>query len=338
MKRDMNSETSRRDFARLCINLYKAHQRVVMRCLLVRLITGLYLQINKNEVLKMADIKETIGTLREKIVAEINEYNKALKENDFAKATRIEQGLKEVEAHYAEAKSVEVFNELEKSANPVKAAITMYSYPVVAHRPKRDDGVVTGFEVVDDKVHQIDLVKFCQFCNLPIAWQYKVEKFNQLLALRAANELKMTKTQIQKICDSFYMNDLARQIDMGETPDSNTAICKQLQQVLDSILFEDNGKGKNLYRANNHDVAYLLMCYTKRGKKPLSVSVAKNAYMHRLVLDVAHRIVTGKTYDLEYRMVSDTKSTRTKTRGEVKKTDGKTEAELVNTVNVKESA
>ena len=184
----------------------------------------------------------------------------------------------------------------------------MHSYLVVSHRIKREEGTVIGFEIVEDKVRQIDLIKFCEFCKLPTNWKYKVEKFNQLLALRTANELKMTKAQIKKICDSFYMSDLARQVEMGATPDSNTAICKQLQQVVDAILFEDNGKGKNVHRVNNHDVAYLLMCYTKRGKKVLSVAVAKNSYIQRLVLDVMHRIVTHKAYDLEYRMVSAEKA------------------------------
>lgn len=271
----------------------------------------------------MADIKKKISELREEVVAKINEYNEALKENDLAKATRIEQELKETEASYAELKSVEVFTELKEKENPVREAITTHSYLVISHKTLREDGVVKGFEIIEDKVRQIDLVKFCKFCNLDTMWQYNVERFNQLLAMRAANELKMTKAQIKKICDSFYMNDLARQIEMGGTPDSNTAICKQLQQVLDSILFEDNGKGKNVYRVNNHDVAYLLMCYTKRGKKTLSIAVAKNAYMHRLVMDVAHRIVTGKAYDLEYRMIADTKVSETKAKATTKKVEEK---------------
>lgn len=271
----------------------------------------------------MADIKKKISELRKEVVAKINEYNEALKENDLAKATRIEQELKETEASYAELKSDEVFTELKEKENPVREAITTHSYLVISHKTLREDGVVKGFEIIEDKVRQIDLVKFCKFCNLDTMWQYNVERFNQLLAMRAATELKMTKAQIKKICDSFYMNDLARQIEMGGTPDSNTAICKQLQQVLDSILFEDNGKGKNVYRVNNHDVAYLLMCYTKRGKKTLSIAVAKNAYMHRLVMDVAHRIVTGKAYDLEYRMIADTKVSKTKAKATTKKVEEK---------------
>ena len=268
----------------------------------------------------MADIKKLLSQQHDEIAAKIGEYNAALKENDFATMSRVEGELKEAEASYAETKCTEVFTELAKAESPVKAAIAAHSYLVVSHRNKRGEGgVIEGFEIVEDKVRQIDLVKFCDFCHLSTMWQYAVERFNQLLALRAATELKMSKAQIKQICDSFYMNKLARQIELGETPDSNTAICKQLQQVLDGILYEDNGKGKNVYRVNNHDVAYLLMCYTKRGKKTLSVAVAKNAYMHRLIADVAHRIVTNKAYDLEYRMISAEKVQKAKAEAAAEK-------------------
>lgn len=267
----------------------------------------------------MATIKDVISERRNDCIAKIDEYNAALKENDNAKMVKIEQELKENEAAYAEAKCEELFERLSKDENPVKAAITEHSYFVIAHKMRRGEGGVNeGFEIIEDKVRQIDLVKFCKYCHKDTDWQHNVEKFNQLLALRAANELKMTKAQIKKICDSFYMSRLAREVEMGGTPDSNTAICKQLQMIIDKVLYEDNGKGKNVYRANTHDVAYLLMCYTKRGKKVLSVSVAKNTYMHRLIFDIMHRVVTGKVYDLEYRMISDTKVVEAKAAAKAK--------------------
>ena len=111
----------------------------------------------------MADIKKIIGEHRDVIVKKIGEYNEALKENDLAKATRTEQELKDAEAAYAEAKCVEVFGELAQSENPVKAAVAMHSYLVVSHRVKREEGSITGFEIVEDKVRQIDLVKFCEY-------------------------------------------------------------------------------------------------------------------------------------------------------------------------------
>lgn len=286
----------------------------------------------------MDNIKELLHAKHEEIVARIDEYNAALKKNDFAAMSNIEGQLKEAEASYAETKCNELFARLAKSENPIKQAVIEHSYLTTGHKVKREDGVIKGFEIAEDKSKQIDLIKFCKYCNKSVEWQYSVQKFNQLLAMRAATELKMTKAQIKAICDSFYMDDLARKVDLGETPDSNTAICKQLQMVLDAILFEDNGKGKNAYRVNNHDVAYLLMCYTKRGKKTLSVAVAKNEYVHRLIMDVAHRIVTEKTYDLEYRMISADKVSKTKTKPAEEKKAEAPKTEGTETVIVKKTA
>lgn len=314
----------------------------------------------------MADIKKRLDKLNDlyvDILNKIDEYNKALKDNDLAKTRGLEQELKEIEKDYAEVKRTLVFDELKNEENPVKAAITTHSYYVVSHRTEREEGVITGFEIVEDKVCQIDLVKFCKHCSLPTNWQYMVEKFNQLMAMRTATELKMTKAQIKKICDSFYMNSLAKKVDLGETPTSNTAICKQLQKVFDAILFEapaenetpventdteakpetpaKSKKIKNIHRVNNHDVAYLLMCYSKRGKKTLSVAVAKNSYVHRLVMDVMHRVVTGKTYDLEYRMIKAKDSSESSTKDETPvNADVKPEvsAEEVETIVIEKTA
>lgn len=251
------------------------------------------------------DDMEILKKQYEDVVEAINGYNKALGDNDYAAMSRFESELKDAETAYADTQCRIVFKQLASTENPIKSAIARHSYFVVSHKVDHES---SNFEVVENKEKQIDLIKFCTACKFPTMWQYTVEKFNQLLALRAANELKMTKAQIKQICDSIYMNRLSREVEMGKTPDSNTAICKQLQQVIDAILFEDDGNGKNIYKANNHDVAYILMCYTKRGKKNLSVAVAKNAYMHRLVMDVMHRIITGKVYDLEYRMMPTEKN------------------------------
>lgn len=333
----------------------------------------------------MADIKKRIDDLHKDIVEKISDINKGLKakERDVAKLHLLDDDLKELEREYAKAKCVEVFDQLKNEENPVKAAIIMHSYFTTSHSYTRtDSGAITSIKIVEDKPRQIDLVKLCKHCGLPADWQYKVEKFNQLLAMKTATDLKMSKAQIKKICDSFYMSKLAKEIDMGATPTSNTAICKQLQQIFDAVLFEvsdktkteakseapakdevpventnaeakseapakNTKKVKNMHRVNNHDVAYLLMCYSKRGKKKLSVAVAKNSYVHRLVMDIMHRVVTGKTYDLEYRMIKKKDSAEVSAKDETPvnadvetKADTKAEvsAEEVETIVVEKTA
>lgn len=273
--------------------------------------------------------EKVLSELRGSIVEQIELFNKSLKESDFSKMAKAEAELKELETQYADLKATEVFDEVGDEENPIKAAIIKYWYPVLSHKNIREDGKLVKFELIEDKMRQIDLVKLAKYCNIKADWQYAIEKFNQLLTLRAANELKLTKKEIEQICNSFYMNKLSREVELGGTPDSNTQICKQLQKIVDDMVFEDDGKGKNKYKVNNHDVAYLLMCYTKKNnKKALTVSTAKHSVVHRLIMDIEHRVILGKVYGLDYKIAKDTETTVTK----------KVEAEKVSEKKTKKNA
>lgn len=253
----------------------------------------------------MLDYVKVLNERRAEIAAKVDAYNAAVKKNDFDEVQKAENELRAAEKEYAAEKQAGVFQALKETENPIKSAVEQRSFFVVSHKVERDDnGKPVSCVMVEDRERMIDLVKFCKFAGLDTMWQYKVQKANQLLAMRAANELGWSKKEIRALKDSFFMDAKARELEMGETPDSNSQICKILQEVFDSILFLDNGKGKNTYKVLNRDVAYILSCYTKRNnKKALTVSVAKNGYMHTLLVDIMHRIVTGKVYGLDYQMV-----------------------------------
>lgn len=284
--------------------------------------------------------EKVLSELRDSIVEQIELFNKSLRESNFSEMAKAEAELKELETQYAELKTTDVFDEVGDEENPIKAAIIKYWYPVLSHKNIREDGKLVKFELIEDKMRQIDLVKLAKYCNIKADWQYAIEKFNQLLTLRAANELKLTKKEIEKICNSFYMNKLSREVELGGTPDSNTQICKQLQKIVDDMVFEDDGKGKNKYKVNNHDVAYLLMCYTKKNnKKSLTVSTAKHSVVHRLIMDIEHRVVLGKVYGLDYKIAKDTETTVAKkveaAKDKVSKKETKKNAEKVAEVEKK---
>ena len=250
-------------------------------------------------------MSKVLETLRKDIEVRINAYNGLiLKKGDFAKMNAIEGEIRDAEAAYAEQQMREVFEECKKQPNPILAAVKRYDYPVLAHRLIREDGVVTEMALVEDRTKQIDLVKLCKALGLSHLWEYKVEKFGNLLCMRSAKELGWSDAQIKQIERLYYCNALSRKEEMGAVPTSNNQIVKLLQQVLDAVLPLDPETGKSQYRCNSHDVAYLLMAYTKRnGKKKLTIEVSKNSFVHRLVMDVMHRIVCGLTYDLKYQQV-----------------------------------
>lgn len=269
-------------------------------------------------------MSEILSAKRKEVEDRIEAYNKAIAKNDFAAMARIEAELKEAEKAYAAQSQNEVFDVCKKSENPVLKAVEMYTYPVLAHRRMLSDGVLVGFELVEDRVKQLDLVKLCKWCDMPHLWEYKVERLGNLLCMRVATELGLSKAQVAQIEKLYYMNALARKAEMtGAVPTSNTQLVKLLQEVIDSVLFVEGDKpGMNKFRCNNRDVAYFLACYTKRGRKELSVSVAKNSYVHTLVMDVMHRIVTGKVYDVEFKMIKGESEKADKPKDAASKAEG----------------
>lgn len=243
------------------------------------------------------------------IVEAIAACNKALAENDAAKLKNCENNLKEAESAYTKAKMDITFDECKGAENPMIAAVTKHSIEVIGHKVVTEDGAVIGYERVDDKIKQIDLVKFCKWIEAPTLWQYKVEKLGFLLCLRVAKDIGLTAAEVAKISDSYWLDEKAKELEMGGTPTSNTQVCKLLQTVIDAILFVDDGKGGNKFKCNSHDVAYMDKVYSRRSKQILTVRVAKTSFVHAIVADVLHRIVTGKKYGVDgFRVKKDAES------------------------------
>ncbi|MCL2798144.1 MAG: hypothetical protein FWD58_08855 [Firmicutes bacterium] len=209
-------------------------------------------------------------------------------------------GFSALEAKYAEAAAKIVFDELLTQDLAFIAAVKKLTFMVKRHQvvTDKESKAITAIEIVE-KEKQIDPLKFCKHGSLDTDWQYKVQKFNQLLCFRAATEMGMTAVEIKRIEKSFYLEKVAREIQMGGTPTSNNAVCKALQAVIDGMLSQD--ADKRTYKCNNHDVAFLLMCYTKKGKSALSVAVSKHDTIRKLIMEVLHRIICDKRYDLEYK-------------------------------------
>lgn len=259
-------------------------------------------------------IVRSVLELKSSIEGKIGEFEKLAVENsDPEKVKAAEAELQTLEAEYAESERIRVFSELRGRENPVLSAVMMHDYETLSHRVNRDSdtGSVIGVELVYRPV-QVDLVRFCRFCKLPTAWQFKVEKLNQLLTLRDAQELKLSSAEMKNISKSFYMNEKAREIDIGKTPTSNTQVLSLIQSAIDDVLFLDDGKGKNSVRVNSHDLAYIIKCRTKRST-PLKVSVCKNQMLHKLFVDVMYRITTGQMYGLDYKIVNGNKAPAIKT-------------------------
>lgn len=248
-----------------------------------------------------------LAKLKSEMDKAIERGTKAIIKGDLPALYSAEETLSKQEKEYDKLVATMLYDELLATAEPIVEAIKRYSYKTLKHREKKSEGEdkkVIGLELVE-KERQIDLLKLCEYsknngaAQLPTDWQYAVSKLNQLLCLRTAKTLKCTDAEIATITKTYYLKEQARKIEMGKTPTSDTQICKALQTVINGIIFKDDGKGGNVYKCNNHDVAYLLGCYTKKGKKALALSVAKDGFFRLVITEICLRIIENGRYTVD---------------------------------------
>jgi len=208
------------------------------------------------------------------------------------------------EKAYADKQENLVYKALSKEDNPRTAAVNRYDFGVKRHKEIRDNDTkrITKIEIAD-KNKQILLDKFFKVAKLDTAWVHAVSGFNQLMCLWAAQELGYTKAELDKLAKSYFLGKQVKAITSGATPTSNNALCKALQKIIDGILPPENENGVNAYKCNNHDIAYLKLCYIKKGRETLGLAISKDSYLRTLIYNVLHRIVGNKQYNLEYKMI-----------------------------------
>ena len=214
--------------------------------------------------------------------------------------------LEEAEKAYAENVAKQMYEEYAATDAPIINIIKAYKYTIIGHKEKRNKDNGNRIVSVDPitRKKSVDLLAFCKLAKLDTSWTDVASKFNQLMCLRAAKSLGC---DVRSIAKSYFLKEAVKKIAMGETPTSNTQVCKLLQRVIDNMLPNEDENGKAIYKCNNHDVAYLDHLYGKKSNKnDLAVRVSNDSFLRRILLDIAYRLVTGSHYDLDgFKVVKD---------------------------------
>ena len=238
-----------------------------------------------------------LARLQGKVEELVSQWNELTRTKD-AKAEDIQKINEETEnavnRHVAISREI-CYTECKNAENPIIHAVTKLSFDTIGVRDEKDSdtGVITRTVVERTKyINLLDLNKFCGGIGADAQWVYKLEKFNCLLTAKKAVDLGIN---LKDINDSYAMNDISKGIDLGKTPTSNTQILKNLQTIVDAMLGEE-------YKATSHDVNYLNSVYSKKGKKALAVSCANHRYLCDYLARICHRIVTGASYEVEYKV------------------------------------
>ena len=226
--------------------------------------------------------------------AKIAEVNKICAKGTAAEVEGKLTELKNIENDYRALREKEVF----ASCADVHEALVQHHFTTISHKKISEDGVMTGVEK-SERMVQIDLRKFCEYKSLDMGWFYEMQALNKRLTLKAATELGVSAKDMKSIDDSYSMDKLAHEIDLGKTPTSDTQCVKHIQKVLDSL---SEGEG----RVNSHDLAYIWLCYAKKNNKTaLRVICSKHTILQSLLMDVFHRVVTNGTYGVDHKRTSN---------------------------------
>jgi len=200
--------------------------------------------------------------------------------------------LKEIEADYRNVLEREVFGSL----MDVHEALEKHHFMTISHKVVREEGVMTGVEKTDRMV-QVDLKKFCEAKGFELDWYYELQSLNKRLTLRVMEALGCSEKERRAIDDSYNMEKLAKEIDLGKTPTSDTQCVKHMQKVLD-LLSEGEG------RVTNHDLKYIMLLYAKKDNKTaLKVVCSKHSFLQSLLTDVFHRVVVNGSYTVDYKRI-----------------------------------
>lgn len=261
--------------------------------------------------------------------AKIAEVNKLCSKGTAAELEGKLAELKNIENEFRSYREKEVF----ASLSDIHEALVMHHFETISHKRLAEDGIMTGVEKSERTV-QIDLRKFCEYKGLPMDWYYEMQALNKRLTLKAATELGVSAKEMKAIDDSYNMDKLAAQVELGKTPTSNTQCVSHMQKVLD-LLSEGEG------RVNNHDLTYVWLCYAKKNnKQALRVICSKHTILQSLLMDVFHRVATNGVYGIDFKRtapVAAVEGSETKTDS-AKKPEASKKSAKAETVVAKKAA
>ena len=243
-----------------------------------------------------AERNEKLTSLQAEITALVSKYNEAVRTKDTKQEDIIainNETEKKVGEYVATAKE-KCFEECKATEDPMLHAVTVLSFPVIRVSDKKDNDTGLITRSMSDSAKNINLFELHKYCGgigKDDKWVYKLEKFNCVLTAKKAEDLGI---KAKNINDSYAMNEISKEIDLGKHPCSNTQILKTLQSIVVAMIGEE-------YKATSHDVNYLNSVYSKKGKKALAVACANHRYLCDYLARICHRIVTGASYEVEYK-------------------------------------
>ena len=185
--------------------------------------------------------------------------------------------------------------------NPFLTAIKKEFIDIYAAKEKENKKTGKIEVVVDMRKELIDLqalesLSLDKQLAVNGQWIYWVEKFAYVVGARCTKEVG---GNIDRFKDLFKLSETANSCDIGATPTSNAQMLKQLQTIIDGIVFIDNGQGLNELKALTIDVARIVLTCCRDSKNSNNIVTPRGKTMVNLIIKAINRIATNSTYEVE---------------------------------------
>lgn len=252
--------------------------------------------------------------------AKVSAYNDAI-QNDkpLSELVEIRKDIDNILGDFASYKKFLAFEACAASPDPMLAAIDNPTYLVGKFVEEVPDGGKFPVARIDSATKAIDLLQLHKHIKGGIGhdkkWPYIVEALNSKLTARVGAAIGLNPTEIM---DSYAMSNIARDIDLGKNPTSNTNLLKTMRTVVAAMVGEEYGN-----KVTSHDVAFILECYSKKSRKALTLSVANHKTLRTIMGDVCRAVTHGESYAIDYKKVDPNKGAKQTEKSSAKTVDSK---------------
>ena len=248
-----------------------------------------------------------LPVLRSAVEDKVRAYNVAYGEKKYDEAIKLDTETNELIEQYATIARNLCFEDCKNTEDPMLAAVKRLTYTTITTKDGIEGELKIPTRTVTEKDRNIDLLRLDKYCGgigHDHNWKYMVERLNMLFSLNCAIGIGKGAEFLKQMHDCYAITEAAKGIDLGvkepepDSPVSNAGLLTAVRAVVTAMLGEEYGS-----KVLSHDVKYLKQVSAKGSRKALTIQCANHKYMRGYMAGVCHRIVEGKTYDLDYKKI-----------------------------------
>lgn len=245
-------------------------------------------------------------------------YLGSLTKNDLAGCNRAEERVKDLLKDYNKQSLNETLYALKQKDDPMTAAAAMMRYDTLKFRHDKVKGVEVGAHL-EPSSEYLNLVEVARNCGKGTLWQYELEKFAQLLAVRISEDLNLgndarTLSENARIKEKYRMSEKGRAIEDGDDPTTDENLIARLQKIVDAVF---TGTGLSV---GAKELAFIRHGFDKLDtRKARTIDAGTVKLMHNLFLQVSNAMIGDGTYDVKIKE----KKVKAETPAEDKKPEDK---------------